>query len=413
MKRAPNRGTVIVPITLLVSALFLGACGSDEPAGPSGGTTTATATATAAANVPGVTATEVVIGTHIALSGPQAFASQYGAGMKAYYDYVNSQGGVNGRKIVFEQKDDTYAPTTARIVTQELVEQRKVFAIVGGIGTPGHLAVVDYLNEQKVPDLFVLSNAAVFNNPSKYPYTFSVVPGGFAEAKAAAQYSNSNFASAKAGVLYQNDDFGKEYLRGFKETFKGTIVGERSYESTEQDTSSQTASLLSADADLLVLACLPVQCASAVRAARGAGSNAQLILAAPNAGGTIFQLVGGPQNLEGALVASFGKPDSQTDDPAVQKHIEIMKPSGVAPSMNTIYGQIIAELFVDTLKRAGQNPTRASLLEAAESINNFKSDLALSTGSTSKTDHYVWSGLQFLQVKSGKWTPVGSVVLLK
>lgn len=413
MNRVPRWWTALGSIVLLSLPLLLVACGAeDEPEPASGGQSTAAAS-TATVVTPGVTATEVVIGTHVALSGPQAFAGQYTAGMKAYYDFINAQGGVNGRKIVFEQKDDTYAPATARIVTQELVEQRKVFAIVGGVGTPGHLAVVEYLNEQKVPDLFVLSNASVFNNPSKYPYTFSVVPGGFAEAKAAAQYVNSNLSTAKAGVLYQNDDFGKEYLRGFKEAFKGTLVGEKSYESTEQDTSSQTSSLQSANADLLVLACLPVQCASAVRTARAAGSKAQLILAAPNAGATIFQLVGGAQNLDGALVASFGKPDTQTDDAAVQKHLDMMKAAGVPASMNTIYGQIIAELFVDVLKRAGQNPTRASLLQAAESINNFKSDLALSTGSTSKTDHYVWSGLQFLQVKGGKWTPVGSVYQVK
>jgi ABC-type branched-subunit amino acid transport system substrate-binding protein len=164
----------------------------------------------------GVTATEILLGNTNALSGS---ASAYGTisnAAKAYYEYINGKGGVNGRKITYKVVDDVYNPANTVPLTKQLVEQDKVFAVVGGLGTQTQTSVRDYLNAQKVPQMFVFTGATTWGADfAKYPWTIGWIPAYQAEARIYANDVVKNHAGAKIGVLYQNDDYGLDYLKGF------------------------------------------------------------------------------------------------------------------------------------------------------------------------------------------------------
>src|SRR5436190_7444237 len=180
MVRSARQGMVV-----LIAVAFLAACGSGSSKSPS-------------ASTPGVTATEIIVGTHQPLSGPaSAGYSKISAATKAYFDYVNANGGVNGRKITYKIMDDAYNPAKTQQAVRQLVLQDKVFAILGGLGTPTHTGVLDFLNTNKVPDLFVASGSRSWNQPSKYPNTFGYQTNYTIEGKIVATYVKNTFAGKK------------------------------------------------------------------------------------------------------------------------------------------------------------------------------------------------------------------------
>src|SRR3982750_4545780 len=166
-------------------------------------------------NTPGVTDSEIVVGTHMPLTGPAAAGySKIAPATKAYFDYVNANGGVQGRKITYKIMDDGYNPANTQQVVRQLVLQDKVFAILNGLGTPTHSGVLDFLKTNRVPDLFVASGALAWNQPDKYPYTFGYQTDYTVEAKVIATYVKQTYAGQKVCHLGQNDDFGRDGLAG-------------------------------------------------------------------------------------------------------------------------------------------------------------------------------------------------------
>ena len=362
---------------------------------------------------PGVSDAEIVIGGHAPLSGPAAIFAAVHRSAGAYFDHINeTEGGVGGRRIEYRLRDDQYPnPAQARLATQKLVEQDGVFAALFNFGTPTHLAAIGYLNEQGVPDMFFASGDSALLEPVRR-YSFSGLPANVTEARTMARYANEELPGRRAGILFQNDDFGREYVEGFRAVFAGEIVGTQAYEASETDTSSQIHSLLDAGADLLVLACTPQPCASAVCAARAAGSDAQLIMSGINAIDGMFLLVGDPDNLDGAIVPSYIKSVCQTYDPAVRRHIEIMTAAGIEPSYFSLGGQLIAELFIALLEQAGDPPTREGLVAAAEATRGLQLDLALGPISMSPTDHRPIEVFQMTRADSASrcFVPVGGLI---
>lgn len=266
------------------------------------------------------------------------------------------------------------------------------------------------INEAAVPDLMVLSAFPGFGDPAQNPHTFRAIAAGSGEERAIAVFLNNEMPGGTAAVLVQNDDFGAPYRIGFTNAFAGEIVGDASYEGSAADVSSQMALLLEDDPDAIVVACFPLICASAIRSAREAGSDAQFLISSPGGIDALFRLVGDPANLEGTLVPGFTKTIGQTDDPAVAKHIEIMESEGVTPSNFTIMGQLFAELFVDILDRAGGTPSRESFIEAAEETRDFQPDLALTPITFSGDEHVGWESLRFWRAENGQFRPFGEVI---
>src|SRR2546423_2961691 len=207
---------------------------------------------------PGVTAKTILLEGTFPLSGPASGYAPIPSGMQAYFSYINAKGGVNGRKIIFKFEDDGYNPANTVQLTHKFVEQDHAFALVGGLGTEPQLAVRQYLNDNKVPQLFVATGATTFDRDyAKYPWTIGWQPDYEAEGAIYGKYVVANMPNAKIGVLYQNDDYGHDYLRGFKAGLRAPpaqIVTAQAYDlSATTPPSVQTAKLKASGADTLVL----------------------------------------------------------------------------------------------------------------------------------------------------------------
>ena len=218
---------------------------------------------------PGVTDTEIKIGQTIAYSGPASSFGTVGHTISAYYRIINDRGGINGRKINFISADDGYSPPKTVEQTRRLVEQEQVLAIIGSLGSPTNASVQRYLNDRKVPQLFLFTGAARFRDPQTYPWTMAGDLSFVNETRAFARFIMEDKPDAKIGILYQNDDYGKDHINGLKsglgDKAASMIVAEVPYESTDPTVDSQIVALKASGADVLVEASLPKFAAQSIR----------------------------------------------------------------------------------------------------------------------------------------------------
>jgi ABC-type branched-subunit amino acid transport system substrate-binding protein len=217
---------------------------------------------------PGASDTEIKIGQTMPYSGPASAYGTQGKAEAAYWRMINSQGGINGRKITFLSMDDGYSPPKTVEQTRKLVEQDEILADIGSLGTPTNSSILKYLNSKKVPHLLISTGAAKFNDPEDFPWTTPFYPPYAQEAKIYGKYVVKETPTSKIGVIYQNDDFGKDYLRGFKEGLgdkADLIVEELSYEVTDPTIDSQIVNLKAAGADVLMTIATPKFGAQAIR----------------------------------------------------------------------------------------------------------------------------------------------------
>ena len=408
-----RRGFLLVAI--LLGGLLLLSCGGEEKeAGKTPGATTGAETPSAE-KVPGVTDTEVLIGANFPLS--QSPASAYAViadGMRAYFEYVNSQGGVYGRKIRFLVGDDHYNPSDAVEVIRKLVEQDKVFAIVGGLGDPTQLAVIDYLEEEGVPDLFLGGGVVKFTEPVAKT-RFAMTTDYETETTIMAEYIKENYAGKKMGIVYQSDTAGTSGMEMLTKALKDSdiqIVSRQAYDWGQFDLTTQMQRLKGDNPDFVDLMANPGAAASAIKVAREVLNwDVPLITSAVSAVEMTVDLAGA-QNAEGIVSLTTGKMISETDDPGVQRHIELMEQfaPGVKPVSMTQYGMTVAELFVQALKNAGPDLTRESIVEGAENIRDFCCLACLAPANLSPTDHRVSEGMWFERVENGQWVRFGDVV---
>jgi len=212
---------------------------------------------------PGVTDTEIKIGQTIAYSGPASSFGTVGHTISAYYRMINDRGGVNGRKINFISADDGYSPPKTVEQTRRLVEQEQVLAIVGSLGSPTNASVQRYLNDRKMPQLFLFTGVARFHDPQTYPWTMAGDLSFVNETRAFARFVIEDKPNAKIGILYQNDDYGKDHINGLKSGLSdkaaSMIVAEVPYESSDPTVDSQIVALKASGADVLVEASLPIR----------------------------------------------------------------------------------------------------------------------------------------------------------
>jgi branched-chain amino acid transport system substrate-binding protein len=377
---------------------------------------------------PGVTSTSIVLGGTAPLSGPEsAYYAPVAKGAQAYFAYVNARGGVYGRKIDYRVVDDAYDPAQTVQATRQLVQADRVFAIFNSIGTEHMLAVRPFLNQSKVPQLFVgAGSRAFFSQAKQYPWTMGYLPSFFAEGALYGRYIASTSPKARIAVLYENDDYGKDMLDGLKKGLHGKakIVGTASYELTDADMSAQIAALKATRADTLAFFALPKQVIQAFLAAHKLGWKARYFMSAVSIDPFVMNVVAAStskKTTDGAISAAFLK---VTTDPRLAKdkgaklYKSIMKTYCSGCDVNAlahVYGMAAAYTMVDALKHAGKNPTRASLQQAAthlkESSNPF-----LQPGvvlKTSPNDYTPFDQMRMFRYSGGRWNAFGGVANVK
>jgi branched-chain amino acid transport system substrate-binding protein len=414
-------------LTLAALLLVLAvACEEEE-----GGTPTGSPAATVAASPTpspsriGVPDDEIVLGSHFAQSG--TYGAAYApvlAGIKAYFNYVNAEeGGVCGRQIVLKAEDDGYDPARTIDAVRKLVEEDKVFAIIGGLGTDTHSAVWDYLNALGVPDLWIMSGAHKFGSePEKYPWSVPLLPDYYVEGTIFGRYISENLPGKKVGVLYQDDEFGKDELAGLKnglDPTKNELVPEQSYEPTAVDIRPQVTSLKDDGAEVVVGACIAGWCDQAMKTADRLGWHPQFFLSYGYADYERFLYAQWPdmRAMEGVIVAQFKKLLIWTDDPAIAEHYRIMHEYGeLPPGSLTIVGQLAGELTVAALRATCDNLTGEGLMDAVHSFQDYQADLMLPgiTITLSETDHLPIEQMRMMQVQvvdgHSQWVYIGDVI---
>jgi len=358
-----------------------------------------------AASSPGVTADSVLVGTHHPLTGPAAAGySTISPATKAYFDYVNSKGGVHGRKITYKVKDDGYNPANTQKVVRELVLKDKVFAIVNGLGTPTHTGVLDFLKTNKVPDLFVASGSRSWNQVDKYPTTFGFQADYTTEAKAQATYIKENLPDKKVCFLGQDDDFGRDALLGLTQILGDDGVAERQkYVTSNTNVAPQIGKLKAAGCEVVSLATVPGFTALAVGTAARLKFKPQWISASVGADlNTVGAALGDAAPLmEGFLSSNYLPSAFDDEDPWIQQFKKINTEFNKdAPfTGNTVYGMTVGYLFVQALQETGKDLTREKLMETIE--KGALDGPGLGKLRFSEDDHSGYGGVRMAKV-SGK-----------
>ena len=406
LRRPGRRARVAVAAT--VTALALAACGSSSGGG--GGSAAEDEGVEGATT--GVTATSIKIGTHMPLTGVAAPGySTIPTGAKAYFDYVNAHGGINGRTIDYVVRDDGYNPTTTSSVTNQLVLQDQIFAMLGGLGTPTHSAVLDFLNEEKVPDLFVSSGALAWNQASKYPYTFGWQPNYEVEGKILGKYVSENFPDAKVGLFLQGDDFGRDGAAGAEQFLKDQIVSRATYTPGNTDVGPQIAQLKADGADFVIGFNVPAYTAlSQLTALRlnykpkwfysNVGSDVSLVGALLNnfSKGAVKDSGG---LLNGIYTTKYLPTVEDPSNPWTQFFQKVWKEHGGSnePLNNfRIYGMSQAYTLVQALAASGQNVTREGIVKTIEEKGATWKGPWLAPFDYSANSHRGISGVEVVQV---------------
>ena len=371
---------------------------------------------------PGVSNTEIKIGNTMPYSGPLSNVGTQGRTEAAYFKMLNERGGVNGRKVTFISLDDAYSPPKTVERVRELVEQEQVLAIFGMIGTPTSASVQRYLNESRVPQLFIQSGAPRFADPKQYPWTMPITPGYDDEARVDARYVLETKPEAKIGVLYQNDDFGKAYLAGFRDGLGDRaakmIVLAASYETTDATVHSQIVALQASGADVLFTAAIPKMAAQAIRKAYDIGWHPLHIMFF---GGRSIPTVLKPAGLEksvGLISAVWdmtpGDPRWE-HDPDYQTYLAFMKQYYSAGDPNDVLNFTAyswAYTLGQVLERCGDDLTRENLMFQASHLKNFHAPGLLPgiTLNTSPTNYRPIKQFIMHRFDGEQWVPIGEIV---
>ena len=368
----------------------------------------------------GASDTEIKIGNILPYSGPASAFGTIGKAAAAYIAQVNSQGGVNGRKINFLSVDDAYSPPKTVEMARKLVEQDEVLAIFLPLGTTGNLAIQKYMNTKKVPQLFVGSGASRFGEVKENPWTIGWQPTNRSEAMAYAQYIMKSNPNAKVAVLMQNDDFGKDYMKGFQEGLgdkaKAMVVSHQTYETTDPTVDSQIVAMKGSGADTLLLLTTPKFAAMAIKKTDDIGwKPTRMVVNSSNSVGSVLKPAGLDVS-KGIISASYLRDPT---DPATQatkeyqEYAAIIKrhySSGDATDMLNVIGYTAAQTLVQTLKQAGDNLTRENVMKQALSLNVALPMLQPGIMvQTSATDAYPIEKMQLIQFNGTRYEAFGGM----
>ena len=372
-------------------------------------------------DTPGVTATQIVLGATGPLTGSESQYQPVLSGAQAYFSYVNDHGGVLGRKIQYNVEDDQYDPAKTVALTQKLVEQDNVFAIFNSVGTEHALAVRQYLNDRKVPQLFVGTGATTIATQHKqYPWTMGLLPSNAGEGAIYGRQIAATKPNAKIAVLYENDEYGQELLAGLKRGLGAhakQIVAAESYALLDPTVDSQIQQLKASGADTFIIFALPKQAIQAFVIAAKLGWKPAEYVTSVSIDPAVMQIVhlnAGVQTGVGATSTAFLRdPTNPTlaKTPGVRLYRQIMAkylPNEDWKAAAHIYGMMAAYTMVDALKHAGKNPTRASLLNAATHLNEVNPFLLPGlTISTSPANYLPLGKTVLVRYLHGYWNVLG------
>jgi branched-chain amino acid transport system substrate-binding protein len=369
----------------------------------------------------GATDTEIKIGNIMPYSGPASAYGVIGKTEEAYFNKINAEGGINGRKINFISYDDGYSPPKAVEQARKLVESDEVLLIFNPLGTPSNSAIEKYMNAKKVPQLFVATGATKWNDPKDFPWTMGWQPSYQSEAHIYAKYLMKEKPDGKIAVLYQNDDFGKDYLKGLKDALgarASMIVAEESYETSEPSIDDHVVKLKASGADVFIDISTPKFAAQAIKKIAELGWKPLHIVSnvSSSVGGVIKPA--GYENSQGILSAAYAKDgaDPQWDnDPGMKNFLAFLEkyyPDANKLDGATIYGYGAAQTMVKVLQMCGDDLTRENVMKQAASLNDFAPDTLLPGVkiNTSATDFAPIEQLQMMRFKGEKWDLFGDII---
>jgi branched-chain amino acid transport system substrate-binding protein len=370
----------------------------------------------------GATDTEIKIGNIMPYSGPASAYGVIGKTEQAYFNKINAEGGINGRKINFISYDDAYSPPKAVEQARKLVESDGVLLIFNSLGTPSNSAIEKYMNTKQVPQLFVASGASKWNDPKDFPWTMGWQPSYQKEAHIYAKYILKEKPVGKIGVLYQNDDFGKDYVKGLKEALgekaAAMIVAEESYETEQPSVDDQIVKLKLAGADVFVSITTPKFAAQAIKKLAELDWHPLHFLSnvSTSIGGVIEPA--GYENAQGILSANYAKETADPqwdDDPGMKNFLAFLQRYDSGANKldgSVIYGYGAAQTLVQVLKMCGDDLTRANVMKQAESLKDFETDTLLPgiKINTSPTDFAPINQLRMMRFKGRKWELFGDII---
>jgi len=374
-----------------------------------------------AQTVVGVTATEIKIGNTNPYSGPASAYGTIGKAIGAYFKKVNDEGGINGRKINYITYDDAYTPPKTVEMVRRLVEQDQVALLFQTLGTPPNSAIHKYVNQQKVPHLFVATGATKWNDPQHFPWTMGYQPNYQTEGKIYAAYVLKNIPDAKVGILYQNDDYGKDYLKGFEdglgEAAKKLIVLKQSYEVTDPTIDSQIVNLKNSGANVFFNITIPKFAVQAIKKSHDIGwQPVHFLNNVSSSLGTVLKPAGLDAS-KGLITALYMKEitDPQwKSDKGFQDWLAWMKkyyPEGALDDQSNAFAYNVAMLMVQVLKQCGNDLSRENIMRQAASVKAFELPLLLPgiKVNTSPTDFAPIEQEQLAKFDGERWALFGEM----
>ncbi|MEA2737576.1 MAG: branched-chain amino acid transport system substrate-binding protein [Acetobacteraceae bacterium] len=369
---------------------------------------------------PGVTATELLIGQTMPYSGPASSYAPIGKVEVAYIDMINSQGGINGRKIKLLSLDDGYSPPKTVEQTRKLVEEEGVACIFQQLGTPCATATRKYLNAKKVPQIFVASGATQFGDPANYPWTIGWQVSYQIEGRVYARYILETKPAAKIAVLYQNDDSGRDFLKGFKDGLGdkiGQLVATASYEPTDPTVDSQVVQLQASGADALFMGGIPKFNAMTLRKVRDLNWNPLYLIATVGASVSSGLAPAGLDKAVGLVTGAYMKDPSDPqwkDDPGYKDWLAFMRkymPGADLSDINNVYGYCAAQTGIQAFTQCGQDLSRENIMRQSANLDiqlpMFQAGIRFKT---TATDYLGIKRLRLQRFDGKAWVPFGDPI---
>lgn len=391
-------------------------------------TTTAAAASTTllrtarAADTPGVTATSVKIGNTMPYSGPASSYGVIGRTESAFFKMINDQGGVDGRTIDFISVDDGYSPPKTVEQIRRLVEQDQVDFTFQTLGTPCNSAIAEYMNRNKVPQLFVGSGASKWSDNKKYPWTMGWQPNYRTEAQIYTKYMLANIKDPKLGILYQNDDFGKDYPIGVRDILGNDwdkiVAKSVSYETTDATIDSQITELKGSGANVLLVAAIPKFAAQSIRKVYDIQWKPTFFMTNVSISVGIVLQPAGPEKAIGMLSTNYLKDPtdpSWQDDPEMKQWRAFMTkymPDGDLTDASTVFAYGISNTMLGVLQQCRGDLSRANVMRQAENLRDMQNPVLLPgiKINTSPTDHRPIKALQFQRWTGKTWERFGDLI---
>jgi branched-chain amino acid transport system substrate-binding protein len=369
----------------------------------------------------GASDTEIKIGHTNPYSGPASSYGVIGKTIQAYWKSVNEAGGINGRKVNFISLDDGYSPPKTVECVRQLVEQDKVLCTFNTLGTPCNTAIHKYMNQKKVPMLFVATGASKWGDPKNFPWTMGYQPDYHTEGVIYAKHLLANVKAPKIAVLMQNDDFGKDYWNGFKEGLgkdADKVVKHVSYETTDPTVDSQVIQLKDTGANVFFVIAIPKFAAQAMRKAGEIGWKPAIYLNNVSSSVASAMKPAGFENVQGVITALYlmdptdkqfnGHPDMKSWVAWMGKH----NAGASLEDASNVFAFSVASLMHETLKKCGDDLTRENVMRQAANHHNLKLALLLPgiTVNTSPTVFYPIQAVQLSRFKGETWELFGDIM---